>query len=237
MRARRRSRERRGVSASRCAWIPLAASLALGLACERGVGAESESSSSSSSSSPLIAAAPETDEVPAVRLEVGEGPAIEAVAVGEGGLVVDRAGVLWQVTNGARVALIDRAHGLPARLPDGRMVIARLEDEPGEADLWIFGGREPEPRAFARAPGADEQPTALPDGRVLFVSGRTGVMSLWVADVKGGAPRQLTNVGLVTGGARDGFVPPPLGPIAIAADGRASWDDGYGQRWSVEVPR
>lgn len=216
------------MTASRWLWP-----LALLAACERG---DAGGGSASTSSSPLIAAAPETDEVPAVAIEVGEGPAIAAVAVGADGLVVDRAGVLWKLAGGARQRLLDRAHGLPAKLADGRMVVARLDDEPGESDLWVFGGGEPEPRAIAPAPGADEQPTALSDGRVLFVSGRTGVMSLWITDVARGDARQLTNVGLVAGGPRDDFVPPPMGAVSIA-DGRAWWDDGYGRRWSVEVPR
>jgi hypothetical protein len=89
-------------------------------------------------------------------------------------------------------------------------------------------------RWLAEAPGPDEHPVALPDGRVLFASGRSGVMSMWIADPATGAVVQRTNVGLVTGGSRRGFVPPPFGEVTLR-DGRAEWEDGYGARWSIAL--
>lgn len=188
--------------------------------------------STGAASSPLRSARPETDEVPAVVIEAGAGPAIAAVAVTSAGLVVDRDGVLWALDGGRRERRLDRVHGKPIVLADGRLVASRLGEEAGESDLWISDGAEG--RWLAPAPGADDDPTALPDGRVLFVSGRTGVMSVWVVDVQKGAATQLTNVGLVAGGSREGFVPPPVGPVTVV-DGRASWDDGYGKRWSIAL--
>src|SRR5258706_5177445 len=73
---------------------------------------------------------------------------------------------------------IDRVIGLPALLANGTRVVSRAGDEPGESDLFVFevDGRF---RALAPAPGPDDLPTALPDGRIAFVSGRTGLASLY----------------------------------------------------------
>jgi hypothetical protein len=124
-------------------------------------------------------------------------------------------------------------HGSPAALGPDRWVVSRAGDEPGEAELYLVDRAGGE-RVIAPHPGPDESPTVLPDGRVLFVSGRTGVMSVWIWDPATERVVQRTNVGLVPGGSRLGFVPPPLGAVTVAG-GRASWDDGYGARWSIAL--
>lgn len=67
-----------------------------------------------------------------------------------------------------------------------------------------------------------------PDGTVVaYVSGVSGVASVWTVPFAGGAPLQRTNVGLARprGGPPPGFVDPPL-------DG-APWFVGDELRWTV----
>lgn len=123
--------------------------------------------------------------------------------------------------------------GRPALLPGGRRVEARAEDTPGESDLWLV---EPNGASAPLAPalGPDELPIALPDGRVVFVSGRTTVVSLWIVDPASGALTQVTNVGLVAGKPWHGFVPPP--ELEAQVDGAwLRYADGSGRRWRVEL--
>lgn len=69
-----------------------------------------------------------------------------------------------------------------------------------------------------------------PDGQSLaFVSGRTGVASIWVIDLITGATSQLTNVGLKPGaGLGPSYVPPPVRPgSTLWTDaGQLIWDAG-----------
>ena len=120
-----------------------------------------------------------------------------------------------------------------AQLAGGQRVEARAGAEPGESDLWLVdasGSAAP----LAPAPGPDEKPVALPDGRVAFVSGRSTVMSLWVVEPTTENATQLTNHGLVAGKLGSGFIPPPSGGLRV--DGRTlSYEDGSGQSWQVEV--
>jgi hypothetical protein len=62
------------------------------------------------------------------------------------------------------------------------------------------------------AEGSNTLPLFTPDGRLLYVSGRTGVVSLFWVDLDGKKERQLTNVGLLPGAAVLGasFVAPPV---------------------------
>lgn len=76
-------------------------------------------------------------------------------------------------------------------------------------------------------------------GRVAFVGDRTGIASVYVAPLAGGAPRQLTNVGLEDlppgQGPPPGFVPPPWdGPLRFD-DGRLVWDGPDGPH-AVRLP-
>jgi hypothetical protein len=79
-----------------------------------------------------------------------------------------------------------------------------------------------------------DRPAISPDGeRVAFVSGRTGVASIWLVPFAGGEAMQLTNVALedrrVPGQPPDGFVAPPhQGPPRFDGDALV-WDapDGH----------
>lgn len=83
----------------------------------------------------------------------------------------------------------------------------------------------------------DSSPFVVPGSDdVLFVSGRTGVASLWLAR-PGARPRQLTNVGLAAVGS--GFVPVPGRELAWIPGTRravytASWG-GRQERWTIDV--
>ena len=145
---------------------------------------------------------------------------------------VDADARLVLVEDGRRRPLLDRVVGVPVVVDDHHLIAAR-ETEPGETDLWLVGDDGAPPRALAAAPGADDSPQVLPDGRVLFVSGRSGVASLWVVDQTPGAPpRQLTNIGERPGALTPSFVPPPEGPVVVDG-GVLSFADQAGVRYTV----
>lgn len=185
---------------------------------------------------------PETDEAPVFDLALFD-PKTNAlhtralgvrtaVVAGKDLVVVDRAGVLLRLTGDQRVRLLEGVHGEPALLPAGDLVISRLGDEPGESDLWLVPAQG-EPRALAPAVGADDLPVALPSGAVAFISARTTVASLWRVDPSKPEAVQLTNIGLVAGGPREGFVPTPAERLEVVG-GRLEWDAGGGERWAFD---
>jgi hypothetical protein len=122
-----------------------------------------------------------------------------------------------------------------AILADGSTVISRPGDEPGETELWYRPANGGEARLLFPAPGADDRPTALPDGRLLFVSTRTTIASLWIGDPKTGELIQLTNRGLAAGKPRVSFTPPPDGELMLREDGTVEYDAGGGQMISVAL--
>ncbi len=144
-------------------------------------------------------------------------------------LVVSESGELLRVDAAGRKRLATGVLGSPAVLPNGGIVVAQRGEEPGESDLQLLGDRGPVP--LAPAPGPDDFPIALPDGRVAFVSGRTGLASLWVVDPTSGEARQLTNVG--RDGVDDQFVPPPHRDVRVDATS-LSYDAGEGVRYRVD---
>ena len=107
----------------------------------------------------------------------------------------------------------------------------RAGDEPGESDLTLVSANGTQ-RVLAAGPGPDDLPTLLTDGRIAFVSGRTGVASLFVVDPKDDDVVQLTNRGLRR--VTPDFVPPPVRRIEVARE-FVEYDAGRGQRWRVEI--
>lgn len=168
--------------------------------------------------------APETDELPTHEIALTQadgtaeplGRARTARLHPRGTLVVDEEARLLLVEQGARRPLLDSVEGRPALLPDGRVVASRSTD-PGESDLWLVTLDGAPPRALTATPGADGQPFVLDDGRVLFVSDRTGVVGLYIVDPATGEVTQLTNAGERPGALSDRFVPTPV---------REPWQEG-----------
>ena len=126
-----------------------------------------------------------------------------------------------------------RAVGALGVLADGAAVVSRRGDAPGETDLWIVP-KSGEARPLAPAPGADDLPTILPDGRVAFVSNRTTVASIWIADPKTGTAVQLTNRGLAAGRELTGFVPTPMKRMAVEG-GALVYESSPGRWWSIDL--
>ncbi|MCB9687201.1 MAG: hypothetical protein H6735_19330 [Alphaproteobacteria bacterium] len=96
----------------------------------------------------------------------------------------------------------------------GRSVVAGWEEEALGSRLLAVE-RDGTSWTLVDASWNADRPALSADGtRVAFVSGRTGLASVWIVPFEGGEPRQLTNVGLrrVKGstGAPEGFVPPPI---------------------------
>ncbi len=95
---------------------------------------------------------------------------------------------------------------------------------------------------IADAEGVDDRPAVSPDGKTLvFVSGRSGIASLWRTSVDGEAPVQLTNAHIEPGVERDGdpegFIPPPMRADRlewVSAD-VIRYDAGDGELWEVNV--
>jgi hypothetical protein len=178
----------------------------------------------------------ETDQQPAGVLQVGATRLSDVTASARRGsatFVVTADGELAKITGETRTQLLDRAIGRPAALADGSVVVARRSDEPGETDLWLVD-EHGAARTLAPAPGPDDLPIAIPDGRVAFVSARTGIASIWIVDPAVGAATQLTNRGLVVGGARTNFVPPPNEVISATND-HVEYDAGGGEIWRVAL--
>lgn len=148
-------------------------------------------------------------------------------------LVVGTDGVLSRFDGASTTPLTDRVAGAPARLPNGDLVVSRLGAEPGESDLHVLPVRGPM-RALAPAPGPDDLPTALSDGRIAFVSGRTSVASLFVLHPDTGALTQLTNRGLIAGRPWRNFVPLPAETLG-EREGQLEYLDGAGRTWRVDL--
>ncbi|MDP2340757.1 MAG: hypothetical protein Q8O67_07360 [Deltaproteobacteria bacterium] len=129
---------------------------------------------------------------------------------------------LAESERGVDVGAVLQVHSLA-----GRTVRVVAGDAPGETELFL--GEQP----LAPHAGPDEQPLILQDSDdVVFVSGRSGVASLWKVDVVTGALVQLTNVGLRPGKLDGSFVPPPARTMSQDGDD-VVYDDGSGRVWRV----
>ena len=96
----------------------------------------------------------------------------------------------------------------------GRAVaVARVVEEPVGTELVVF--EQGKARVLVGLEARPDRVSLTPDGAfAAYVSGRTGLASVWIVDLRDGATRQLTNVGVrpAKGSAPAGFVPPPLDP-------------------------
>ena len=125
-------------------------------------------------------------------------------------------GRLWLAHGGAEWAIADQVMGVPAIDREGtRLAYCRRSEGDGlsSVEVWARGeeGDWDGPRVLD---DHADRPALSPDGRwVVYVSGRTGIASLWVVPFEGGDAIQLTNVGLedrrAPGHPPEGFVAPP----------------------------
>jgi hypothetical protein len=179
----------------------------------------------------------ESDEEPTYRLSVDGRPMRDDVRA-----LSTAPGAVYATTKNAELVRIDAdgqrvllhgVRGKPAVLEDGSVAISRDFGDTGETDLWLVPARGA-PRVLAAHPGPDDQPIAVPDGRILFVSGRTGIVSLFVVDPKTDTVRQLTNHGLSPGKPLVGFVPPPVS-VESVSETAIVYDAGGDERWRVRL--
>ena len=118
-------------------------------------------------------------------------------------------------------------------LSDRSRIVSRRGDAPGETDLFLVSPSGEE-RPIAAAPGADDMPVAMADGKIAFVSTRSTIASIWIFDPASGRVSQLTNRGLVAGKKREGFVPPPMQSMkAVGAE--LHYESAPGVWWAVDA--
>src|SRR5262249_10524844 len=86
----------------------------------------------------------------------------------------------------------------PQITPDGKWVayvvgVPDLAANKIPASIWLAPTDKGEPKQLTVSPKSDRHPRWSPDGKqILFESNRTGTNQLWLIDVAGGEPRQLT---------------------------------------------
>ncbi|MGZ5445560.1 MAG: LpqB family beta-propeller domain-containing protein [Thermoanaerobaculia bacterium] len=108
----------------------------------------------------------------------------------------------WRVPidgNGEAVAITNVPTNRPIVSPDGKSLLCRMRSREKGTALWrtaivpIDGGGEMRYYDVPRF-GGPPMPQWSPDGRAfLFVDWADGIANLWMQDVAGGAPRQLTS--------------------------------------------
>jgi len=127
-------------------------------------------------------------------------------------------GGLWLGQGSEEWPVADEVIGVPAIDADGsRFAYSRRADGAGLSSIEAWERRADGgwngPRVLD---DHADRPALSPDGqRVAYVSGRTGIASIWVVPFDGGDAIQLTNVGLehrhIPGHPPAGFVAPPHG--------------------------
>jgi TolB protein len=150
-------------------------------------------------------------------------------------LVLEQRGLDWR--------LADQVAGTPAVAEAGdRLVYARRGDGVGLSSLeaWELGdgGDWTGPRGLAEQA---DRPAISPDGeRVAYVSGKSGIASIWLTSFDDGDPIQLTNVGLTSpalseaplDGPRHTPGQPPAGFVPPPRDGSLRFDGDH-LRWEA----
>ena len=217
---------------------------------------------------PLAARAPATAlqppaELPALTreralaLRTAPPPESDLPPLAEGDWSLD-CGAALELEPGGKLVLYERTGprrlggevvGLPAIDARARRLVfshapqARPETE--IAAVACSDGAWGEPRSLAPGPGSPDRPAISPDGeQVVWVSGASGLPSLWTVAFTGGELRQISNQGLERatqpGQPPAGFIAPPeQGPARVDPMGqgsyRVSWQGADGEH-SVELP-
>lgn len=202
------------------------------------------------------------DEAPVGGDSADSVPDCDAALVGEDGVArrIGRGGLLAAMRlDERRLLLLTRDLRMVTRDDDGhetlvaaaaadprtlglRVVYTQLpagttELTPGTTGPIVLLDLERGTRRVVTAHPMDSSPFLIPDSDdVLFVSARTGVASLWLAE-PGRPARQLTNVGMRRVGP--GFVPVPGRTLAFTPGTRtAVYGTSYGgveEVWSVDL--
>jgi dipeptidyl aminopeptidase/acylaminoacyl peptidase len=93
----------------------------------------------------------------------------------------------------------------PQVSPDGKWVVYVVSEidraaDKSNSDLWLVPIDGGEPRRLTTAPGADNNPRWMPDGKsIAFLSTRVGSAQVWVLPMDGGEARQLTKLPIDVG--------------------------------------
>jgi hypothetical protein len=107
----------------------------------------------------------------------------------------------------------------------GVVAVVRVAREPVFTEVAIWSEGSSGARVLVPMAWRPDRVAVSPDGQhVAFVSGRTGLASVYVVSVEDEAPRQLTNTGLSGPGIPQGFVPPPRTAPRFAGE-QLCWDD------------
>lgn len=168
----------------------------------------------------------------------------EALLLTQSTALLTSAGELkLRAQDGAERRLASHVKGDLVQAPAGGLLFTAENELAGEGETAVVladaTGRQ---TTLADGEGVDDRASVSSDGvTVVFVSGRSGIASLWRTTVDGAPAVQLTNAAIAAGverdGAPEGFVPPP-----VSAD-RLEWlskdvvryDAGDGELWEVNV--
>jgi hypothetical protein len=179
----------------------------------------------------------------------------EAQRVGESLALLTTAGELkLRAVDGAERLVASGVKGEISSAPNGALLFTADKEGEGAGDTRVvLAAADGAINVLADAEGVDDRGSVSPDGvTVVFVSGRTGIASLFRTTIHGGAAVQLTNVGIalpevaeLAGDEVDvaedaapvGFVPPPVSADVVtwlSAD-VVRFDAGGGEFWKVDV--
>lgn len=158
---------------------------------------------------------------------------VVAAPVGDWEAVVATGGALRLRHGDTVVPVAEEVLHQLAWTADGDRLAYAARQPRTDADLWLVDLPSTTPRQLTDWIGSEDRPAFSPDGgQLAFVSGRTGLASVWVLDLESGASRQLTNVGLAHQPKPPvGFVPPPRTTLSWSAEG-LSWQ-AQGRTWQV----
>ncbi len=181
----------------------------------------------------------------AKRITSGNWRAQNPVWTNEGGAWVFSAwagaeSALWRVDrSGAsrpeRLATLGNNLGMPAISRDGHRLV--YVQKVIDSNIWrlenpLFAGKSDPPRKFITSTRRDEFPQFSPDGKkIAFLSDRSGSLEIWVCDMDGSRPFQLTSFGKGVVG------PPRWSPDGkrLAFESSESTLDGHPEMYIVNL--
>lgn len=166
----------------------------------------------------------------------------EALLLPDSTALVTTAGELkLRANDGTERTLASAVKGDLVKAPAGGLLFTLEEAGEGETAV-VLTDASGQRKTLADSDGVDDRASISSDGvTVVFVSGRSGISSLWRTTIDGAPAVQLTNTAIVASlereGAPEGFVPPPLSVDRVewvSAD-VVRYDAGDGELWEVDV--